>query len=195
MMNRQKMEDLLRDISFNSSRQNLWGRLKHDDSKMYPFEGELGDKVFFTGNFFHDKEHEENSCATIDLCYQNKQLARIEMEHGYIAPAAVYSFSDETNIKVISPKWQATYGVCDTTYNKDKKRQLSVLHAPDETVDAVMAKIFDTIARSKDHLFIAQKLSKLNLLSHMIIKDVDVLADRIVDQIRDAATKDDGREM
>ena len=58
-----------------------------------------------------------------------------------------------------------------------------------------MAKIFDTIARSKDHLFIAQKLSKLNLLSHTIIKDVDALADSIVDKIRDAATKDNDRKM
>lgn len=195
MDNRQKMEDLLREISFNAVRQNLWGCLNHDDFNMYPFEGDLGDKVTFMGGFYHNQTREEDSCAKIDLRYQGQHLARIEMKHGYLAPAALCFLTDETNIKVISPQWQANYGVCDTTYNQDHKRQLSVLHAPDETVDAVMAKIFDTIARSKDHLFIAKKLSKLNLLGHMIIKDVDALADSIVDQIRDTATKDSGREM
>lgn len=117
------------------------------------------------------------------------------MEHGFIALSAVYFLTDETNIKVISPKWQENYGVCDVTYNKDKKKQLSVLHSPDETADAVMAKILDVIARSKDHRVIAQKLSELNLPSKITIKNADALADNLVDQIRTTATKDNGREM
>ena len=195
MTNRQRMEDLLREISFKAGRQNLWESFNHDGFTGQPFDGELGDKVHFSGGFWHNKDREEDSYAKINLRCKDKQLARIEMEHGYIAPSAVYSLTDETNIKVISPRWKETYGVCDTTYNKDQKRQLSVLHSPDETADAVIAKIFDVIARSKDHLVIAQKLSKLNLPSKITIKNVDTLADNLVDQIRDTATKDSGREM
>ncbi len=198
MLNRQKIEDLLREISFYACRQNLWSPRKHNrliDNDLLPFNGELGDKVTFMGGFYQKKGREEDSRVEIDLRCENKQLARIEMEHGFIASSALFSVTDETNIKVISPKWKENYGVCDTTYNQDQKKQLSVLHSPDETADAVIAKILDVIARSKDHQVIAQKLSKLNLPSKITIKDVNALADKIVDQIRDTATKDSGREM
>lgn len=163
MLNRQKVENLLKEISYYSCRQNLWGFRNGDNNDLYPFNGELGDKVTFTGGFHYNKDREKDSRAAIDLRCQDKQLARIEMEHGYIAPAATYSLTDETNIKVISPQWKKTSGVCDTTYDKDQKRQLSVLHSPDETATAVIAKIIDVIARSKSQMVNAEKLSKLNI--------------------------------
>ena len=209
MLNRQKMENLLREISYYAHRQNLWDLpncpyrqnpwdLPNQDRSTndgLPFTGKLGDKVAFSGGFYRNKGHEEDSRAAIDLRCQDQQLARIEMEHGFIASSAVYFLTDETNIKVISPKWKADYGVCDTTYDQDQKKQLSVLHSPNETAAGVMAKIFDVIARSKDHKVIAEKLRQLNLPSKITIKNANALADSIVDQIRDTATKDNGREM
>lgn len=69
------MEDLLREISFNAGRQNLWDSFNHDGFTGYPFDGELGDKVHFSGVFCHNKDREEDSYAKINLhCQDNYWL-------------------------------------------------------------------------------------------------------------------------
>lgn len=197
--NRQKMEDLLVEIYRESNFREMIVR-DRDHETLYLFDGKLGDQVTFNGGFF-DGDNADRSRVEINLEYQGNALARIATEHGFINPRLMALWSgfvpfpslhgieetqpiaDTTDINVISPRWAEVNGVCDTTYTKDLKKQLTVFHSPFETVDAVIAQICAVVAHSKDHAVIAKKLSKLNLPSNIKIKNVDALADKIVDQI------------
>ncbi len=109
---------------------------------------------------------------------------------------------DATEISVLSPSWEVDQGTITKTkqtamkINKiyrdagyDAKKQvttLSVCHTDQETADEVLNRMSNAIAKSQDKAVIAKKLRKLNLPSKVTIKDKDVLADNIVNQIHNA---------
>lgn len=203
LTNRQKIENLLVDIYKNHKNHQRIER-KTEKDVLHKFEGTIGKQVTFNGEFY-DKGDAENSSVKIGLRYKNQPLAQIETEHGFINPGSMpfwteqwgfvlrpdspKGIADTTNIKVISPKWKEECSVCDVTYNTDQQCRLAVLHAPDETADAVVAKIWNRVVRSKDLVEVTEKLKRLNLPSNVTIKNVDLLAENLVNQIYEQDNK------
>ena len=133
----------------------------------------------------------------LDLKYQGEKFGRIITKNKFphyfdawrMIRSSVYPFDNSTEIKVVSPAWKKGTGLLTTV--KEPRTQLSVYHAPDETADAVVNRLVDIVSKSKDKALLTKKLSELNLPSHIKIKDMDAVAEKLVQQIYQQNTNAD----
>lgn len=180
---------------------------KHLADKMlvHQFNGEIGDLIKFDGKFFDPAQgNPEKSWVEIDYRNQNQKLARITTEHGFITPGSmpfwtdreglvwirdwwmsnnIKPIADTTKIKVFSPRYNEKDGISETFYNEDKLRQLVVYHAPEENAKNLLKNFFQALDYSEDHVEVKNKLKDLELSSNIKIKNFDVLADIVTNQI------------
>ena len=203
MTNREKVEKILFEIGGNKMKIYPSQNRQNAKYQQHLFEGVIGTDVVYYGEqreswqsqpYFDD--------LILDLKYQGEKLGKIVTENKFphyhdaweMVRSSIYPFDNSTEIKVFSPAWEKGTGLLTTV--QERRNQLSVYHAPDETADTVVNRLHDVVTKSKDKVLLTKKLSELNLPSKIKIKDVDAIAENFVQQIYKQNTNaDNDREM
>ena len=175
----------------------------NDFKKRHDFYGKIGDDFRFYGDIFDGNAYPSNihlmdvrdannkkRIAEISLS-NNKKHAFDESEYG---KREVKPIDEDVEIQIRSAASEREFLFEMVT--DDLAENLRVIYAHGETPEMVIDGIRAAIAQSKDKAVIAKKLSKLNLPSHIKIKDMDTVAENLLQQIYQQNTNaDNDREM
>ncbi len=153
-------------------------------------EGQIGADVHFTVDAKHrargHSRYVDN--GVVDLTYRDgKKLGRISMKGEFASKSGHVSEkpSVESELAVFSPRWEAETGVMTAIDNaasmlSDLIKPLKVYHAKDETANAVIDHLYDSVVRSQAKMQAAKKSTKLSQPNIATKADL---------------TKDSGREL
>lgn len=197
MTNRQKVAEILMEIEKNSKYERDNGF-----TKRHEIYGKIGDDLRFYGDIFDgnaypsnihlmDVRDANNKKWIAEIALSNhKKHAFDESEYG---KREVKPIDEDVEIQIRSAASEHEFlGIV----TDDLEEKLKVIYAHGETPEMVIDGIQTAIAHSKDKAVIAKKLSKLNLPSHIKIKDLDAVAESLLQQIHAQNTNaDNGREM
>ena len=194
LTNQEKVNQILVDIE-----KNLQYKETEHSRTMDKFSGKIGDAVTFAGKIQGNRNFSVFCDPDAEIClsdHNNQKIAEIRMKYaGFICHFCGFRVnSDRSNqIQIISPAWNKKNGV-KTVINKTWHGGLSVFHAKDETADALIDNLYNVVELSQAKMEITQKLSKLNLPSNIKIKNMDVIAENLLQQIHEQ-NQDNGRTV
>ena len=207
MTNREKVKKILFEIGGDKMKIYPSQNRQNAKCQRHRFEGLIGTDVVYSGEqreSLQSQPYFDN--LILDMKYQGEKLGKIITENKFphyldaweMVRSSIYPFDNSTEIKVFSPAWEKGTGLLTTV--QERRNQLSVYHAPDETADTVVNRLLDVVTKSKDKALMTKKLSKLNLPSNLKIKDVDAISENLVQQIHEqnngsVKNTDDGRTM
>ena len=205
---RQKAEAILAEIY----RASTCYEVRYQDAwELRLFDGAIGKQMTFNGTYYFGGSRDDNY-AEIDLQFRGNKLATIKTEDGFMNPdfpgwlnvwgyqgnrglKKIQPVLDSTAITVISPTWRESDGIMvRSQINTDRQpiKRVNIYSAPrkyEPATELLLDRIADAMSRSKDQVVVARKLRTLNLPSKLTLKDMDVLADCVVDKIHQEAMR------
>ena len=167
------MEDVLAEINKNAQ----FVHTPDEKLDQYRFAGEIHNNIKFQGIWFREHEGDVvvNEDAQVTLEHfdeHNKRtvLGLLAMEKGFVERKTgnKIKVNDTTEFMLVSPYWRANGGKKTTTYaSVDLENQpvgtVRVFHAPAETSEAVVDRLYNAVVKNQINLVELKKLSKLNL--------------------------------
>lgn len=140
--------------------------------------GNLGTDVIYTvEHWMKGSGNTAKENASIILKVNDQLLVKITTEHGFVNMTKPFSSGDkyweprkavrpETDISVVSPRWQEGTGLLSMTKDTESgkaTKKLSIYHAANETADNVIRNLCAVITGSKNQAAYREKLRKFNL--------------------------------
>ena len=180
--NRKKMEEVLIEIEKNIE---FDGPIHKQDGMLFPFEGTVDNNVRFLGEYFEWDCCSSINRTEIDLYDHNIKICHISKLNGLMSKQesdanSLNPFGSQinefTDILVSSPDWDPTNGL--RTAIEGLVKRLSVYHSQRESADAVVNRVYNAVARSKNKTVNTKKLSRLDL-SNNSAAIVEAICDRL----------------